>query len=106
MFELSFYQDQKKWRHKLLPFEVSKNDSDRVFDLLIDKNHYALIQKLTVFLRDHNKKYICRRCLNSYTSEIMLMLHKPNCDINDLTTLRISNESHLHWKKHFHRNQL
>ena len=24
MFELNFYQDQNKWRHKLIPIEVSK----------------------------------------------------------------------------------
>ena len=26
IFELNFYQDQKKWKQKLLPIEVSKND--------------------------------------------------------------------------------
>ena len=30
VFELDFYQDHYKWRHKLIPIEVSKNDSDRV----------------------------------------------------------------------------
>ena len=35
LFELIFYQDQNKWRHKLLPIEVSKNISDRDIDLLI-----------------------------------------------------------------------
>ena len=49
MFELNFYQDQNKWRHKLVPIEFSKNDSDRDIDLLIYKNHYALIKKLNVF---------------------------------------------------------
>ena len=104
--ELNFYQDQNKWRHKLVPIEVSKNDSDRVFDLLIYKNHYTLIKKFNVFLRDHHKKFICRRCLNSYTSENMLMLHKPKCENNDITTIRISPESHLHWKNQFHKNPL
>ena len=42
IFELNIYQDQKKWRHKLVPIEFSKNVSDRVIDLLIYKNHYAL----------------------------------------------------------------
>ena len=99
IFELNFYQDQNKWRHKLIPIEVSKNDSDRVVDLLIYKNHYAVIKKLNVFL-DHNKNFISRRCLNSYTSENMLMLHKPKCDNNDIITIRTPPESHLHWKKH------
>ena len=39
IFELTFYQDQNKWRHKLLPIEVSKNNSDRVIDLATYKNH-------------------------------------------------------------------
>ena len=32
IFELNFYQDQNQWKHKLIPIEVSKNDSDRVID--------------------------------------------------------------------------
>ena len=81
IFELNFYQDQNKGRIlKLIPKEVSKNDSDKVIDLAICKNHYLLIKKLDVFLGDHSKKFICRRCLNSYTSEIMLLLHKKNVE--------------------------
>ena len=105
MFELTFYEYQNKWRHKLIPIEISKNDSDRVIDLLIYKNHFALIKKLNVFFGDLHKTFICRRCLTSYTSENMLMLHKPKCE-NDITTLRTSNESHIYWKKHFHKNPL
>ena len=106
IFELNFYQDQNQWKHKLIPIEISKNNSDRVIDLAIYKNHYVLIKKLDVFLGDHNKKFICRRCLSSYTSEIMLIKHKPKCENNNITTIRTSNESHLHWKKHFHKNPL
>ena len=57
-FELNFYQDQNQWKHKLIPIEISKNDSDRVIDLLIYKNHYALIKKFNVFLGDHHKTFI------------------------------------------------
>ena len=106
IFELNFYQDQNQWKHKLIPIEISKNNSDRVIDLAIYKNHYVLIKKLDVFLGDHNKKYICRRCLSSYTSENMLIKHKQKCGIDNITTIKTSNESHLHWKKHFHKNPL
>ena len=106
IFELNFYQDQNQWKHKLIPIEISKNNTDRVIDLAIYKNHYVLIKKLDVFLGDHNKKFICRRCLSSYTSENMLMKHKPKCENNDITTIKTSNESHLCWKKHFHKNPL
>ena len=36
----------------------------------------------------------------------MLMLLKPKCENNDITTLRTSNESHIQWKKPFHKNPL
>ena len=101
IFELNFYQDQNQWKHKLLPIEISKSDSDRVIDLAIYKNHYALIKKLDAFLGDHNKKIICRQCLSSYTSENMLMKHKEKCGDDNITVIRTSNELHLHWKKHF-----
>ena len=103
---MNFYQNRSEWRHKLIPFEVSKNDSDRVVDLLIYKNHFALVRKLIVSLGYHHKTFICRRCLNSYTSEIMVLLHKPRCENNDITIIRTSPESHLHWKEHFHKNPL
>ena len=64
-----FYQDGDKWKHKLIPIEISKNASDIVIDLVIYKNHYACIKKLHVFLGNHNKSFVCRRCLNSYTNE-------------------------------------
>ena len=36
----------------------------------------------------------------------MLMKHKPKCENNDITTIKTSNETHIHWKKHFHKNPL
>ena len=104
IFQLNNYQDQNKSRHKLVPSEVSQKDSDRVVDLLIYKNHHALIKKLNVFLGDLNKTFISRRCLNSYTSEYMLMIHKPKCKNNDICSIRTSNESHFQCRKHFHKN--
>ena len=88
MFELIFYQDQKKWRHELIPIAVSKSNSDRVIDLAIYKNHYVLIKNLDVFLGDHNKKFICRQCLSSYTSENMLLKHEEKCGDDNITTIK------------------
>ena len=76
IYELNSYQDGNKWKHNLIPIEISKNGSDNVIDLLICKNHYALIKKLHVFLGDHNKSFVCRGCLNSYTCENALINHK------------------------------
>ena len=42
IFELKFYQDQNQWKHKLIPVEISKNNSDRAIDVAIYKNHYVL----------------------------------------------------------------
>ena len=99
IYELNFYQDGDKWKHNLKPIEISKNEMDRIVDLLIYENHYALIKKLYVFLGDHNKSFVCRRCLISYTGENILKIHKPKCENKDITTIRTSPESHLHWKK-------
>ena len=106
IYELNVYQDGDKWKHNLIPIELSKNESDRVVGLLIYKNHYALIKKFHVFLSNHNKSFVCRRCLNSYTCENALTNHEEKCGDNNICTIRTSNESHLSWKKHFHKNPL
>ena len=76
IYEINFYQDGDKWKYKLFHIEIGKNESDNVIDLLIYKNHYALIKKLHLFLGNHNKSFVCRRCLNSYTKENALLNHK------------------------------
>ena len=87
--ELNFYKDGDKWKHNLIPIEISKNESDNIIDLLIYKNHYALIKKLHVFLGDHNKSFVCRRCLNSYTCENALKNHKEKFGDDNKCTIRI-----------------
>ena len=106
IYELSFYQVGDKWKHNLIPIEYSKNGSDNVIDLLIYKNQYALIKKLHVFLGDHNKSFVCRRCLNSHTYENALLNHREKCGDDNICTIKTSSESHLCWKKHFHKNPL
>ena len=34
----------------------------------------------------------------------MIMKHKQKCGDDNITTIETSNESHRHWKKHFHKN--
>ena len=36
----------------------------------------------------------------------MFLSHKPKCENKHITTLRTTNESHIQWKKHFHKNSL
>ena len=58
IIELNFHQDKNEWKHNLIPIENSKNKSDRVVDLLIYKNHYALIKKKCIFRRSSQKFYM------------------------------------------------
>ena len=39
IFEINFYQDQSKWRHKLVPIDIITKNSERFTDLAIHKNH-------------------------------------------------------------------
>ena len=57
--ELNFYQDQNKMNFILITFEIDKSESDRIFDPLIYKNHYASIKKVHVLLGEHNTNFIC-----------------------------------------------
>ena len=102
IYELGFNQHNHK--HKLIPIKISKNVSDKVIDLLIYENHYVLIKKLKVFIGKHDSKFICRKCLNSYTTNKALINHKKLCKENQV--LRTSPESHIYWKKYFQKNKL
>ena len=100
IYELGFDQN----RYKLIPIEINKNESDKIIDLLIYKNHYVLIKKLNVFIGKHDCKYVCRKCLNSYTTHSMLIKHKKLCKENQ--QLKTSSNSHIYWKKYFQENKL
>ena len=106
IFELNFYQDKNNWKHNLIPIEIRKNESDEVIGLSIYKNYYTLNKKLSVFLDDHNKNFICRRCLNSYTSEHLLMNHTEKFGGYDFFTIRISSDCDIYWINLFHKNPL
>ena len=43
IFDLNFCEDKDKWKRKLITIEVTKNDSDKVIDLVKYKNLCALI---------------------------------------------------------------
>ena len=81
IFEINFYQDGDNWQHILIPIEIRKDESDKFIDLSIYKNHYALIKKLHVYLGNHNKSFVCRRCLNSYTYENASKNQKKNVEM-------------------------
>ena len=58
IFEINPYHDQNKWKHKIILFEVVRNETNREIDLLIYKNHYVLIKKLNVFLDKQDCIYL------------------------------------------------
>ena len=89
IYELSFDQD----KHELSSVQISKNDTGKVIDLLIYKNHYVLIKKLNVFIGKHDCKYFCRKCLNSYTTHNMIIKHKKLCQEKQQITT--SPDSHI-----------
>ena len=62
--------------------------------MLLFKNHFVFIKKFTVFLGNLDKNFSSRRCVNFYTNEHMLMIQKPEREINETTTIRTSSESH------------
>ena len=101
IYQLYFNQGAK---HKLIPIEISKNKSDKVIDLLIYKNHYVLIKKLNVFIGKNDCKYICRKCLISYTTNNMLIKHKKLCGENQ--KIKTSPNSQIYMKKYFQKNKL
>ena len=72
--------------------------------MLIYQNHYVLINKLHINLRNHNCSYISRSCLSSYSSQNVSLKQKERCEQQKTTSIRNSNESHLFWKKHFSKN--
>ena len=93
-------------KHNLVPIEISEGETDRVVDLLLYKIPYVLNKKIPVVLGNQNKIFICRGCLNFYTSENSLKIHKSKCENQKITIFRFSSEYHLHWKTHFHKSPL
>ena len=72
MFELSSYQNGNGRMHKLIPVEISENLSDKVIDLLLNNNHYTLLEKLHVFLGNHDSKPKCRSCSSYFSCQTTL----------------------------------
>ena len=104
---MNFYKDNNKWKHKLIPIEIrKKNTEKRVIDWAIYKNHYVLINKFIVFIGKEDSKYNCRHCLSSYTSENMIIKHKQQCNQKQITSDKTSCEFLLYWKNHFHKNPI
>ena len=55
---------------------------------------------------NHNKTFLSRRCLNSYTNKNTLINPKEKSGEDNICAIRTSSESHLYRKKQFHKNPL
>ena len=91
--KLCFYQDQNNWKHKLITTEVGKKNSDRVVDLLIHKNLYVVFTKLQNFSSNHYCRFVCGRCLSSYTIQNEIIKHQQRCEQEKVTSIRTTDES-------------
>ena len=69
--------------------------------ILVYKNHYVLIKKLHVLLKQHDSECACRWCLSCYSSSNVLIKHQQRCQKEEITAMKSSNESHLSWQKTF-----
>ena len=106
IFELSFNQVRNELKQKIIPIEISKNNSIRLVDEMFYKNHYTLIKNLQIILDKHDSKSKCRRCFDCYTSQYVLIKRNQICEQQEITASKTSNESHLCRKIHFHRSLL
>ena len=104
IYESNFYKDDKKWKHKLIPIENGKHASDRINDLAIYKNQYALIKKINECIGKDDNKYIWGRCLYSYTNHNVLKNHIQNCGQQEVTSIILSRVPYIFWENHFHKN--
>ena len=65
VFEYSTEEDNV---YKLVWLNFSKpNENKRIKDLILYKIHYILLKKLRDFIGKHDRRYVCRNCLGSYT---------------------------------------
>ena len=71
----------------VLQIYVSDQKFEDLMDFLLliddDKSHYAYIKDFNRFMfhrtKNKNKKWLCKSCLQCYSSESVLIKHKENC---------------------------
>ena len=67
----------------IYPVYLSDQSLNDVLDLLLINNHYALIKDFNRLMfnknKCKNKKWFCKRCLQSFSNEIILNNHKKDC---------------------------
>ena len=70
---------------------------------MLYENHYVLIKMLHVILGKRDSKFVCTRCLSTYSNQNVLLRLKQKCKRQKATAIKTSNDS-LMWKMYFRRN--
>ena len=71
----------------VFPVYISDQTFKSSIDLLLlindDKSHYVYIKDFNTFMfhktKNKNKKWFCKSCLQSFSSEDVLIKHRENC---------------------------
>ena len=80
------------------PIFISKEKFEDSIDLLLliedDKSHYVYIKDFNTFMfhqtKNKNKKWFCKSCLQSFSSENVLIKHKQDClSINGVQSIDV-----------------
>ena len=80
----------------LTPIHINKNYLQTQIDLLLFENHYCLITKLHCLInKDSHMKWVCRRCLTTFSSEDILNQHIDRCQKQQPTNITFSWKDHL-----------
>ncbi|MCG8431126.1 MAG: hypothetical protein MJA29_08125, partial [Candidatus Omnitrophica bacterium] len=87
------------------------NEVDRVtIDLLYYKEHYMCLKDINIFYNksDGHKKYLCKTCMNAFSSDSALENHIKKCKDQDYCEIKLPtlNKSNLKFKNHHFKNRV
>ena len=76
-----FELDEKDfYPNNLFLIYKSKNENrERIVQLLLYKKQFYQIKKLNTFIGAEDKRYPCRNCLATFTTEAVLKEHQEMC---------------------------
>ena len=98
------YSSEEDNDYKSVPLNISKhNGKRRIYDLNLYKNHSILLKKLHIFIGKHDSHYICPNCLNSYTDQSEVAIHKRIFDNKAKSIYIPCEENHVQWDKFYRR---
>ncbi|GFY53002.1 uncharacterized protein TNIN_453571 [Trichonephila inaurata madagascariensis] len=98
--------------NKVFPLLITKAEKNKHVDLLYLKNsinnsHYCWIKNLSRLVssqlsKSHRMTSICRRCLQHFSSENVLLKHRENCNSHGSVRIEMPKEKWLYFKNFQH----